>query len=122
ERQHCEPETKLDHFPSSTPCRGAIQSTYHAHSQRRCHLTASRKCAAAGDTVTCQQKAKFSKWPPQGQAPMMQVGPLHRANVNKGLLQCLRVRTRLAATRLPSFVPNGLLERPTCCYGRNSGG
>src|SRR5215467_14248867 len=27
ERRHCEPETKLDHFPSSTQCCEAIQST-----------------------------------------------------------------------------------------------
>src|SRR5262249_47254625 len=35
ERRHCEPETKPDHFPSSTRCREAIRSTkaaraYHA--------------------------------------------------------------------------------------------
>src|SRR5262249_25177254 len=34
ERRHCEPETKLDHFPSSTQCREAIQSTETARVYR----------------------------------------------------------------------------------------
>jgi hypothetical protein len=46
ERRYCEPETKLDHLASSTPCLDAIRSTesarvYHAHRRRGCHHSGS---------------------------------------------------------------------------------
>src|SRR5262249_29205194 len=56
ERWHCEPETKLDHLASSTPCRDAIRSTesarvYHAHRRRGCHTRDSARVAGAASEL-----------------------------------------------------------------------
>src|SRR5262249_40163950 len=49
ERRHCEPETKPDHFPSSTRCREAIRSTKAARAYHAQTLALMKRRAAGGE-------------------------------------------------------------------------
>src|SRR5262249_35232070 len=62
ERRHCEPETKPDHFPSSTRCREAIRSTEAARVYHAQTLALMKRRAGGGEPRPLRRVWRERNW------------------------------------------------------------